>query len=69
MHCYESALLRNWLFERVREVDPRARRDDLLLEQVLAELGIDNLGALRSLDAADTQSLVRRIADDVPMAA
>jgi hypothetical protein len=69
MHCYESALLRSWLFERARSIDPRARRDDLLLEQVLEENGITHLAVLRSLDADEASSLARQIVEDMPLAA
>jgi hypothetical protein len=69
MHCYENALLRNWLFERVREIDPQARRDDLLIEQVLADNGIGDLAVLCSLGAEEARCLAAQIVGDIPLAA
>ncbi len=69
MQCFQNELMRDWLFAWVSELDPSLPRDDLLLDEVLQDNGIDGPGALASLDHEDAAALARQIAAEMPLAA
>ncbi len=69
MQCFESSLMREYLFELVRETSPAAIRDDLRLDEVLEERGVHGMGALLALDADALAALARALADELPLAA
>ena len=69
MHCFESTLMRDYLFDLVRELDPIAVRDDLALDDLLDRHDVDSLAALLELGSERMIALVRELSNELPLAA
>ena len=69
MHCFESALMRDYVFALLREIDPVAVRDDLMLDDLLDRHGLDSMAALLELGSDAMVALVRELSGEMPLAA
>ena len=69
MHCYEGEVTRNFLFALCLELNPCLERDDLLLEDVLEDNGIDSVAMLFGLGEEALQALVYDVVQELPVAA
>jgi hypothetical protein len=69
MQCFEGALMREYLFGLVRELDATARRDDLLLDDLLDSHGIESMSGLLELGSGKMMALVRELSSQLPLAA
>ena len=69
MQCFEAEATRTFLLALCRELNPALERDDLLLDDVLSELGIDTVAKLYRLGEDALSALVARVADELPLAA
>ena len=63
MQCFQNELMRSWLFARASELDPSVQRDDLMLDEVLADAGIVGLDGLAALGHDHA------VVEEVPLAA
>jgi len=69
MHCFERTLMRDYLFDLVRELDPLAERDELKLEEMLGRHAMESLNDLMALGCSRMMALVRELSDRLPLAA
>ena len=69
MQCYEGQLMRDYLFELLRELDPTAARDDLLLDDMLDRHRVGSMGELLELGGEKVIALVGDLTGQLPMAA
>ena len=69
MHCFENALMRDYLFALARELDPTIARDDLLLEQALNHHDLRTMRALMDMETDQITGLVHQLVGALPIAA
>lgn len=69
MHCFERILMRDYLFDLVRELDPGAARDELALDAMLDRHCMQSLHDLVALGSHAMVALVRELSGELAQAA
>ena len=69
MQCYESKLMRYYLYKIVATHTPNVAYDDLVLSDLLHANGIESLQQLLNLTLEDLEKIAGLLTSDLKMAA